>query len=116
MVLPMKVTLFPLVIGLLGSACSKQSEPNINENSSGNPVSAPVDYLGAVNKGRKKAMIDTGLMQVNSALNQFKATKLKPATSLQQLISEGLLAELPQLPAGMKWQYDPQTGEASVAP
>jgi hypothetical protein len=116
MVMPMKVALFPLIISLLSSACSQQSEPNINENSSGNPVSAPVDYLGAVNKGRKKAIIDTGLMQVNSALNQFKATKLKPASSLQELVSEGLLAELPQLPAGTKWQYNPQTGEASVAP
>ena len=112
----MNATLFILIIGLLSSACSNQSEPDINENSSGNPASAPVDYLGAVNKGRKKAIIDTGLMQVNSALNQYKATNLKPAGSLQALISEGLLAELPKLPTGMKWQYNPQTGEASVAP
>ena len=112
----MNATLFILIIGLLSSACSNQSEPDINENSSGNPASAPVDYLGAVNKGRKKAIIDTGLMQVNSALNQYKATSLKPAGSLQELISEGLLAELPKLPTGMKWQYNPQTGEASVTP
>ena len=110
----MKSTLYFLVIGLLSSACSEQSEPDINENSSGNPVTAPVDYLGAVNKGRKKATIDAGLMQVNNALNQYKATNPGPAGSLQELISEGLLTELPSLPNGMKWQYNPKTGEASV--
>jgi hypothetical protein len=35
---------------------------------------------------------------------------------LQELITEGLLAELPAVPNGMKWQYNPQTGVASVVP
>jgi hypothetical protein len=112
----MKTTLYFLVLGLLASACGDQPEPDINENSSGNPVTAPVDYLGAVNKGRNKAIVSAGLMQVNSAINQFKATSSQPPTSLQELISEGLLAELPAVPNGMKWNYNPQTGAATVVP
>ena len=112
----MKTTFYFLALGLLASACGDQPEPDINDNSSGNPATAPVDYLGAVNKGRNKAIIDAGLLQVNSAINQFKATSSQPPTNLQELITEGLLAELPAVPNGMKWQYNPQTGEAAVVP
>ena len=102
------------ILGLLGSACGDVAKPDINENSSGNPVTAPVDYLGAVNKGRKKAIGEVGLMQVNSALNTFQASNSRPAKSLQELISEGYLGALPELPVGMKWQYNPQTSKASI--
>ena len=112
----MKTTLYILALGLFCGACAEQPEPDLNENSSGNPATAPVDYLGAVNKGRKKAIINAGLMQVNSAINQYKATSTQPPTSLQELITEGLLAELPAVPNGMKWRYNPQTGEATVEP
>tara|TARA_Y100000588_G_C14228176_1_gene914057 strand:+ start:154 stop:498 length:345 start_codon:yes stop_codon:yes gene_type:complete len=105
-----------LLAGLLSVSCGNQSKPNINENSSGNPATAPVDYLGAVNKGRKKAITDTALMQVNGALNQYKASNSRPPAYLNQLISEGLLNELPELPPGTKWSYNPQTGTASVVP
>ena len=112
----MKATQCIFIIGVLVSACGDGAKPDINNNSSGNPATAPVDYLGAVNKGRKKAIINAGLMQVNSAINQYKATSTQPPTSLQELITEGLLAELPAVPNGMKWQYNPQTGEAKVVP
>ena len=102
------------ILGLLSSACGDGAKPDINENSSGNPVTAPVDYLGAVNKGRKKAIGEVGLMQVNSALNTFQASNSRPAKSLQELISEGYLGALPELPVGMKWQYNPQTSKASI--
>ena len=102
------------ILGLLGNACGDGGKPDINENSSGNPVTAPVDYLGAVNKGRKKAIGEVGLMQVNSALNTFQASNSRPAKSLQELISEGYLGALPELPVGMKWQYNPQTSKASI--
>jgi len=112
----MKLSTFIFFIGLLGISCGKQPDPDINENSSGNPATAPVDYLGAVNKGHKKATTDTALMQVNGALNLYKASNSRPPAFLNELISEGLLAELPALPAGTKWTYNPQTGVASVIP
>jgi hypothetical protein len=104
------------ILVLLGSACGDGANPGINDNSSGNPVTAPVDYLGTVNKGRKKAIGEVGLMQVNSALNQFQASNFRPAKSLQELMAEGYLTVLPELSAGMKWHYNPQTGKASIVP
>ena len=112
----MKFPLLILLFALLSISCGKQPAPDINENSSGNPATAPVDYLGAVNKGQNKAILDTALMQVNGALNQYKASNSQPPAYLNELISEGLLTELPALPAGKKWTYDPKTGVASVIP
>ena len=110
----MRPVLCILILGMLVSACGDGAKPDINDNSSGNPATAPVDYLGAVNKGRKKAISEVGLMQVNGALNQFKASNSRPAKSLQELMAEGYLGALPELPLGMKWQYNPQTGKASI--
>ena len=110
----MKMPHCVLILGFLGSACGDGAKPDINENSSGNPVAAPVDYLGAVNKGRKKAIGEVGLMQVNSALNQFQASNFRPAKSLKELITEGYLNALPELPAGMNWHYNTETGKASI--
>ena len=112
----MKPTLYFLALGLLASACGDQPEPDINDNSSGNPATAPVDYLGAVNKGRKKGISQVGLLQVNSALSTFQASESRPAKSLPELIAAGYLSVLPELPLGMKWQYNPQTGKASIVP
>ena len=102
------------ILVLLGSACGGGAKPGINDNSSGNPVTAPVDYLGAVNKGRKKAIGEVGLMQVNSALNQFQASNFRPAKSLKELMVGGYLTALPELPAGMNWHYNTETGKASI--
>ena len=110
----MRATQCAFILGLLVSACGNEVKPDINDNSSGNPITAPVDYLGAVNKGRNKAIAEAGLMQVNSALNTFQASNLRPAKSLQELMAEGYLRTLPELPAGMKWQYNPKTGKASI--
>ncbi len=110
----MRPVLCILILGMLVSACGDGAKPDINENSSGNPVAAPVDYLGAVNKGRKKAIGEVGLMRVNAALNQFKASNSRPAKSLQELMAEGYLGALPELPLGMKWQYNSRTGKASI--
>ncbi len=110
----MKTAQCVFILVLFGSACGDGANPDINENSSGNPVTAPVDYFGAVNKGRKKAIGEVGLMQVDSDLNKCQGSNFRPAKTLQEVIAGGYLDALPKLPAGMEWHYDPQTGKASI--
>ena len=112
----MRFTLLTCLFALLGISCEKQLPPDVNENSSGNPATTSVDYLGAVNKGRKKAITDSALVQVKGALNQFKASNSRPPAFLNELITKGFLRELPELPPGAKWTYDPKTGDASIIP
>jgi hypothetical protein len=75
-----------------------------------------VDYLGAVNQGKNKVLGDAGLFQVNNALKQFEAAHSHRAKNLQEVIAAGYLTKLPDLPRGMKWQYNPHDGQASFVP
>ena len=80
----------------------------------GSEITAPVDYLDAVNQGKNKVQGDAGLIQVNNALKQYEAAHSRRAKSLQEVIAAGYLTKLPDLPRGMKWRYNPQTGQASL--
>ena len=43
----------PMTVLLLSMACSNDTDPD--DHGSGNPATAPVDYLGAINQGKNKA-------------------------------------------------------------
>ena len=95
--------------------CGDSSEPD-KGNASGNPLTAPVDYLGAVNQGKNKVLGTAAVTQVNSALRQFEAAESRRARTLQEVITAGYLTALPALPRGMRWQYNAQTGQAGAVP
>ena len=109
----MKMIVCVLLLGGMCVGCGDTSEPD-KGHSSGNPLTAPVDYLGAVNQGKNKVLGDAGLVQVNNALKQFEAAHSRRAENLQELIRAGYLNALPALPPGMTWQYNPQTGQAAA--
>ena len=111
----MRMTFCILMVVGMFVGCGDTSEPD-KGHSSGNPLTAPVDYLGAVNQGKNKVLGDAGLFQVNNALKQFEAAHSRRAKNLQEVIAAGYLTRMPDLPRGMKWQYNPQTGQASSVP
>ncbi|MBI3877150.1 MAG: hypothetical protein HY300_14540, partial [Verrucomicrobia bacterium] len=48
-----------------------EKKPSIEDNSSGNPITAPVDYLGAVAKGKKFAEKTLDATQINKEIQLF---------------------------------------------
>jgi hypothetical protein len=86
----------------------------ISNNSSGNPLSAPVDYLGAVAKGQQTAIKTLDTAQLKQAIQNFQITEERFPTSLQELVTKGYLREIPAAPYGMKIDYDAKTGVAKV--
>ncbi|MBL9169281.1 MAG: hypothetical protein JNN07_16190 [Verrucomicrobiales bacterium] len=107
-----------LVALLTGSGCKEGSSPaNPNSSgSSGNPVTAPVDYLGAVNNAQKSANNTLSLVGLKQAIQAYQASEGKLPNSLQDLVTAQVIPKLPEAPRGMKFSYDAASGDIKVVP
>jgi len=84
--------------------------------SGGNPVTAPVDYLGAVSKGKQSSVSKLSLVNVQQAIQSYQAQEGKLPKNLNDLVTAGLLPTLPVPPRNMKFHYDATTGDVKVVP
>ena len=104
--------LFCIFIAGVALGCGKDdAKPKGNKR---NPAMAPLNYLESVGKSKRKLTGDAGMLQMNQALAAFKASEGRAPKSLQELITAGYLAALPQLSPGEKWEYNQETGQASI--
>ncbi len=116
-----KVLSLLLLSGLALSGCGKKeatttaSATNDN-NATGNPVTAPVDYLGAVAKAKKSAEKTVETVSLNQAIQQFSAAEGRYPKDLNELVTEKYLPKLPEAPYGMKIVYNAAKGEVKVVP
>lgn len=103
-----------------GAGCSKKPDTPpakpTNAVSSGNPITAPVDYLGAVGQAQKYSAKAVDLASVSKAIQMFHASEDRYPKDLDELVKERYLPALPQLPKGMKYQYTPATGQVKAVP
>lgn len=102
---------------LLAGCGGKEEAPThaaTNQTSAGNPITAPVDYLGAVNQAQKHSVKVVDTVQVQQAIRQFNAAEDRFPKDLAELVKEGYLPKLPVLPRGMKYQYNPANGQVKV--
>ncbi|MFN0066772.1 MAG: hypothetical protein ACKVYV_03960 [Limisphaerales bacterium] len=117
----MKAATAGLLVLLLVVGCDakKPVPPPASTNSassSGSPLTAPVDYLGAVGKAQKKAANTTDLLTVQQAIRAFEAGEERAPASLNELVTEGYLPRLPAAPKGLAWSYDPGRRAAAFVP
>lgn len=99
---------------VVAAGCSKPetaTTKSTNSASSGNPITAPVDYLGAVAKAKhvSEKVIDT--TSINQSIQLFYAQEDRFPKDLNELVSKRYLPSLPAAPPGTRWAYNPQTGE-----
>jgi hypothetical protein len=108
----MKTSAFGLATLLILAGCSKQETPSPQpaESASGNPVTAPVDYIGAVGRAKKVAEKTVDAVSLNQAIQLFYAQEDRFPKDLNELVADGHIARIPAPPAGMAWKYNPQTG------
>src|SRR5213596_3883696 len=111
--------LVPAALALPGCGKKEAKSPTgaTNENySSGNPVTAPVDYLGAVAKAKKSAEKTIDTVALNQAVQQFNVTEGRYPKDLNELVTEKYMPRLPEPPYGMKIVYEASTGTVKVVP
>ncbi|HKQ40458.1 MAG TPA: hypothetical protein VJ063_20475 [Verrucomicrobiae bacterium] len=111
-----------LVAGLF-VACKKSQDTTSSGTSnpppasaSGNPVTAPADYLGAIAKGKKTADAKIETASINKAAQMFYVQEGRYPKDLNELVRPDYLPQLPTPPPGMKFDYNPKTGEVKVVP
>jgi uncharacterized lipoprotein YehR (DUF1307 family) len=117
----MKTSLIAVIISALVLAGCGQKEQtsttkSTNAAASGNPVTAPVDYLGAVAKAKKTSEKTIDTVSLNKAIQLFQVEEGRYPKDLNELVTEKYLTKLPEAPYGMKIVYDATKGEVKVVP
>lgn len=123
----MKAWCAGLVVAFLGMGWTGCGKPPSGSNQAGsnapaksgggaNPLTAPVDYLGAVGAAQKQAVKVVDLTTLQQAIQAFQAGEDRLPSSLQELVTEGYLPRLPATPAGMRFAYDAQRGQVRLVP
>jgi hypothetical protein len=110
------IFLWIAVVAVVASfACSRQQTPG-NESATGNPVTAPVDYLGAVGKAKRISEKTVDVASVTRAIQMFYVEQDRFPTDLNELVAKQYLPSVPAAPPGRRWVYNPKTGELKTAP
>jgi len=96
-----------------GAANSKTTNAPV---ASGNPITAPVDYLGAVAKAKRLSEKTIDTASLNQTIQLFQASEGRLPKDLNELVTEKYLPRLPDAPYGMKIIYNPANGQVKVVP
>lgn len=106
------------LVALIPFGCGKQEATTsaATNQASGNPITAPVDYLGAVGAAQKQAERVVDLANIQRGVQAFQAGEERLPTSLDELVKEGYFPKLPDAPKGMAYAYNPQTGRVTLVP
>jgi len=114
---PARTRAVPLLMaGCLFFGCGKSEPQPSSTSKSGNPVTAPVDYLGAVAQGQKKSIKTLDEAGLNQSIQMFYGAEGRYPKDLNELVSPDYLSRLPAPPPGMKFDYNPATGQVKVVP
>jgi hypothetical protein len=82
--------------------------------SSGNPVTAPADYLGSITKAQQNAVKTVDVAALTQAIQMFQAEQGRLPKDLNELVTMKYMAKIPTPPAGKKITYDTNSGAVKI--
>lgn len=116
----MKSLLVPVLLAFVITGCGQKQEtpakPAAAPATSGNPLTAPTDYLGAVAKAKKLSEGTIETAAIGNAVQLFQAQEGRFPKDLNELVAKQYLSALPKPPYQMKFDYNAKTGEFKVVP
>ena len=107
-----------LMAGLFLAGCKKEetSAPKSSTSSGGNPVTAPVDYLGAAARAKQNADKTVTSAGLDKAIQLFAANEGRYPKDLNELVRPDYLNAIPPPPVGMQYSYNPTNGVVKLVP
>ena len=105
----MRVSLGVCALLLVGCGEGDQKKTD-----SSNPITAPVDYIGAVTKAQTAAEKTVDVASITKAIQMFQVEEGRLPTNLNELVEKKYMPKLPAPPAGQQLSYDPNTGKVKV--
>lgn len=96
--------------------CKEDKKAATSDTSSGNPLTAPADYVGALGKAQKQAQKTISTLGIDQALKVFYNEEGRFPTNLNELVAKGTISQIPPAPRGMKYDYDSKLGTIKVLP
>jgi hypothetical protein len=96
--------------------CKGEKKSSSSDGSSGNPLTAPADYVNALGKAQKSAQKTLGTVGLDQAIKAFHTEEGRLPKDLNELVSKGTISQIPPPPRGMKYEYDATTGVIKVVP
>jgi hypothetical protein len=116
----MKIKLiFSAAVALVLFGCSDSSKPtppaptNAPTNS-GNPITAPVDYLNSAAKAQQSSVKTIDTTALNKALELFNVQEGRFPKDLSELVAKKYIPEIPKPPVGTKIEYDAKAGTVKL--
>ena len=109
---PVVVTVLALTTLFVG--CKKPEAKPAADASSGNPLTAPLDYLAAQGRAKKFAEKTISTVELTSAIQKFQAMEDRYPRDLNELAQQHYLQAPPVPPRGMRFLYNPQTGDIRI--
>jgi hypothetical protein len=104
----------PLVLALAGCGERAPGKAEGTNDSASSPLTAPVDYLGAIGKAQQTAVKTIDITSIQQAIQMFHVDQGHFPQDLDELVTEKFMPRLPELPHGMKYSYDPATGNVKA--
>ena len=82
--------------------------------SSGNPATAPADYLGTITKAEHSAVKSIDLSALTKAIQMFQVEQGRLPKDLNELVTMKYMGKIPGVPVGQKITYDANTGAVKI--
>lgn len=100
----------------LGTGCGKSGSTDAQSqtNASSSPLTAPVDYLGALGQGKQYAEKTVDTVTINRDIQMFQEEEGRLPKDLNELVEKKYLPRIPQAPYGTKLVYDATNGVVKV--
>ena len=110
-------TWFCAVLTVAAVGCGDSSSgpgQQTNAASAGNPVTAPVDYLGAVGNAKQRAVKTIDVTSLTQAIQMFQVSEGRFPKDLNELVTQKYIAKIPDAPYGQKIVYNPANGQVNL--